>query len=389
MSNLDDNKTEILDYDNEYYDDDYIEDEEDKKKKRRVPLLLKFLLFFIVLLLAVLGAGYYYFTSCQKPIQETSEVVTFEIEENSTIMTVANKLEEAGLVKDARMTYYYARLNELTNIYMGEYNLDKSWDLEHILTTLNDPLAANQNVVNVTIVEGDWCKHIAKKLSDNTDTTYDDYVKLWNDKEWIRSLMSDYPFLTEDIFNNEEATFYLEGYLNPDTYQFKKDSTPEEITLKILDETRLIYLNYKDDIEASSLSTHELYSLASMLQYEAGGQLDAQKEISGIFYNRIKDNMKLESSVTVCYAIDFDRDRDEWEECETNVDKESSYNTYLHEGITPGPICNFSASCLDAALHPNETENYFFMADVYGDGTIYYAKTFEEHAKNVETYLHY
>lgn len=379
MSELEKTQTEIID--NQAY--------EEPPRKRRKSIIPKLLLFFVIVLIAVVGLSYYYYTSCQKPIQNESEVITFNVEENSTFLSVADNLEKAGIIKDARMAYYFARLNNLTNIYMGEYDLDKSWSLQEILTKLNDPLAANQKTVNVTIVEGDWAKHIAKKLSSNTETSYEDYVALWNNKEWIRSLMTDYPFLTEDIFNNDESSFYLEGYLAPNTYELKVDSTPEEITLKILEETRNIYNTYKDEINNSELSTHELYSLASIIQFEAGNRIEDQKEISGIFYNRLASNMRLESSVTVCYAIDYDRNSDSWEECETNIDNESKYNTYMYEGLTPGPICNFSASCLDAALHPHETNNYYFMADVYGDGTIYYAETYEEHAQNVETYLHY
>lgn len=376
-------KTEVLDV---LVDEDE-EDDEEEYEPRKTSMLLKVLLFFIFVLLLVVGLGYYYYTSCLKPVQTESEVVTFKVDENSTVLDVTNKLKEEGLIKDAKIAYYYSRFKELTNIYMGEYNLDKNMPMDDILRVLNDPLAANQSLVNITIVEGDWAKHIAEKLSKDTDTTYEEYVQLWNDENWIKSLMNDYPFLTEDIFKNENSSFYLEGYLAPDTYQFKTDSTAEEITLKILDETKMIYDNYKDDIKNSDLSTHELYTLASIIQFEAGNRSDDQKEISGIFYNRLGIDMRLESSVTVCYAIDYDRSKDSWEECETNIDVESPYNTYRNEGLPPGPICNFSASCLDAALHPHETNNYYFMADVYGDGTIYYAETFEEHSQNVQTYL--
>ncbi len=383
MSNIDENDVNTEDLSEIAEEEEYYE----WHRRRKKSILPKVVLFFVFLLIAVLGMSYYYFTSCQKPIQKESEIVSFVVDEDSTIMSVTEKLEDEGIIKDARMAYYYARLNELTNIYFGEYELDKSWPLETILNKLNDPLAANQNIVEVTIIEGDWAKHIATKLSNKTDASYEDFMNLWNNQEWIRSLMNEYPFLTEEIFNNSESRCYLEGYLAPDTYQFKKDSDAEEITLKILDQSRLIYLNYKDDFQNIGLSLHEIYSLASIIQFEAGNRIEDQKEISGIFYNRMNEDMRLESSVTVCYAIDYNRESDSWEKCETSVDAESSYNTYLHEGLTPGPICNFSASCLDAALHPNQTDNYYFMADVYGDGTIYYAKTFEEHANNVNTYL--
>ncbi len=107
--------------------------------------------------------------------------------------------------------------------------------------------------------------------------------------------------------------------------------------------------------------------------------------VSGVFYNRLGIDMPLQSSVTVCYALydDFAHASD----CETNADIDSPYNTYQHNGLPIGPILNPGKVAIDAALHPQESDYLYFIADIYGDGTVYYAKTFEEHSALVAKYL--
>lgn len=360
---------------------------ENNKKKKKKSIFPKIILILLLLLATALGGIAYYFFDCQKALQAESEKVLFTVEENTTMYDLTDKLEKEGIIKDGKMAYYYARWKNINDIYAGQYELDKSWDLDTIFASLGDPLTAIQNNITITIPEGSWAKDIAQLLSDKLGIDYDEIFALWNDKEWIQSIMSDYPFLTNDIFENKDSRCYLEGYLAPNTYEFKEDTTAKDATLVLLDQTKKIYDVYAQEIEDSLLTTHQIFSLASIIQFEAGGSLEDQKEIAGVLYNRLASDMHLEVSASVCYAIDWNPNENSWTECETNADYDSPYNTYMYEGITPGPICNFAESCLDAAVRPNITNNYFFMADVYGDGTIYYAETFEEHAKNVETYL--
>ena len=98
--------------------------------------------------------------------------------------------------------------------------------------------------------------------------------------------------------------------------------------------------------------------------------------------------MPLQSSVTVCYAIDYDKQTDNWQSCEVNSDFDSPYNTYQHDGLPPGAIENAGTAALEAVLNPNQTDYYYFMADVYGDGTVYFARTLDEHNANVNKYLY-
>lgn len=340
----------------------------------------------LIVMLGLLGLGCYEIYQNFQPVSSTSEEVPFEIEENETLRTVCDNLEEQGIVRDADITYLVGRINNLTDLKHGAFLLDKSWSIEQILTTLNDQTASQADSVYITIIEGDWAKDAAAKIANATDVSYDELIALWSNADWLRSRMSDYPFITEDMFA-DGVRIYLEGYLAPNTYLFRKSETAEDITDQILDQTNVIYQKYSGDMAASSLSVHQIYTLASIIQYEAGTNPDDLANVASVFYNRLNADMPLQSSVTVCYAIDFDSNTDNWQACELNTDFDSPYNTYLHTGLPPGAIENAGENAIYAAIHPASTDYYYFMADVNGDGTIHYARTLEEHNANVQQYL--
>lgn len=358
-----------------------------KKKKRRTPLLQKIVLVIIILLLILLGIGVYSIYESLQPVQTGSEEVKFEVDEGELTKDVADKLQKEGIIKNADSAYLYARYKHLTDIKYGVFTLDKSWDLDKLFTTLNDQNAAKKDAAIVTIVEGDWAKDAAKKFAEVTNVSSDDLLALWNNDDWLRSQMSTYPFITEDMFN-ENIRIDLEGYLAPATYEVNKETTAEEITTMVLNQTLKVYNKYAEDIAASGHSIQDIYTMASIIQYEAGTNPDDLKNVAGVFYNRLNAGMKLQSSVTVCYAIDFDKQTDNWQACEANPDYDSPYNTYKVDGLPPGPIENPGETALEAAIHPADNDYFYFMADVYGDGKIYYAKTLEEHEANVDKYLH-
>lgn len=358
-----------------------------KKRKPKTPLLQKIVFIIIILLLILLGIGIYSFYESLQPVQTASEEVKFEVDEGELTKDVAGKLADAGIIRNADSAYLYARMKHLTDIKYGVFTLDKSWDLNQLFTTLNDQNAAKKDAAIVTIVEGDWAKDAAAKFAEVTNVSSDDLLALWNNDDWLRSQMSTYPFITEDMFN-ENIRIDLEGYLSPATYEVNKETSAEEITTMVLNQTLNVYNKYAEDIAASGHSIQQIYTMASIIQYEAGTNPDDLKNVAGVFYNRLNAGMKLQSSVTVCYAIDFDKQTDNWQSCEANPDYDSPYNTYKVDGLPPGPIENPGETALEAAIHPADNDYLYFMADVYGDGKIYYAKTLEEHEANVDKYLH-
>lgn len=367
------------------YEDEEPENKKPHHRKRRHSALHTIVVIVLVILLVLLGVSVYGISRNLKPVSSDHNEVIVTVEDGELLPSVTEKLEESGVVRNDQIAYLYAKIKHYNSYTAGDHIFYTDMSLDDVFEELAKT-TDNSNVARVTVIEGDWAKDIATKFSEVTNVSYDDLVALWNNADWIRSKMSDYPFLTEDMFN-DGVRIYLEGYLAPDTYEIYKETTAEEITCKLLDQSLNIYNQYKDDISASGHTIHEIYTMASIIQYEAGTNPDDLAKVASVFYNRLNAGMNLGSSVTVCYAIDFDSQTDGWQACELNSDFDSPYNTYMYDGLPPGAIENAGAAAINAAVHPADTDYYYFMADVCGDGTVHYAKTEAEHNENVNTYL--
>lgn len=352
--------------------------------KKRKSGALKYLLIILLLIAIIVGGAFYYLNLELSPVSDESERVRFTVEENSTVKDVLSDLKDENLIRNDNIAYYYIRIKHPVDFKAGDFNLDKSWELEHIFDYISDSSNIIYDTVQVTFIEGEWLKHYADKLAQVTNVSSEELMAYWNDEEAIRALMPDYPFLTEEIFGDDIRNI-LEGYLFPNTYEFYTETSAEAITRTFLDQTLNIYNEFIDDFKKSELSIHQIFTLASIVQYE-GTTLENMKTISSVFYNRINDGMALESSVTICYAINIDKDGD-WRDCEYNIDYDSPYNTYKYAGLTPGPILNPGRNALIATLEPDDTNYYYFIADVCGDGKVYFAENFYEHNANVDKYL--
>lgn len=349
-----------------------------KKNKKRNGLV-----FVLGLILVCFLGAYGYFKYSLSAVNKDLKT-EFVIRSNESFNSVVKRLKQEGLIQNELMVKLYVKLNNNVSLKAGIYDLNGYMSVEEILATLSDASKAHFDDITVTIIEGEWCKHIAKTMEQYFDVSEEELLSLWNDEEYVRSLMEDYPFLTEEIFN-EDSRYLLEGYLMPNTYAFKKDSDAEAITRRFLDQTLKVYNKYKDQIDESSLSIHELFTLSSIVQYEAG-KVEDMKLIAGVFYNRMDSGMALQSSVTVCYALDMEKE-DDWKNCETNPNYDSPYNTYRIKGLPPGPILNPGEAAIEATLNPTKSNYFYFLADVYGDGTVYYSETYSEHLAYKKKYL--
>ena len=344
--------------------------------------ILIVILSFLIVVLGAVGGVYAYYVSNLSPVTADSHEVDFTIASGESTDSVLSRLEEEGIINDALMTKVYMKLSELTSIKAGDFILDTSWNAKQIVAHLNDSSNAGSEQVLVTITEGMWAKDIAATMEQYTNVTAEELLTLWNDKEYIVELSKKYSFITEECLNSQNV--YLEGYLFPETYMFLVNTSAKAITERFLNHTESILDKYADQIAATDMSMHEVMTLASIVQYEGSTEED-MKLISGVFMNRIEIGMKLQSSVTVCYAL---YEFDDWMDCETNYQIQSDYNTYYINGLPPGPILNPGEKAICAVLEPTESDYLYFMADVYGDGTVYYAETYAEHARNVSKYLY-
>lgn len=355
-----------------------------KNKKKKLKLKFVFISLFIFVL-ATAGMLTAYVSSNLKAVGSSEDITSFIVAEGDTLGIISDKLIEKELISNALVFEQYAKYIKLTDFKIGVYYLNYGMDVKSILAVLNDPTAAVPKDVVITITPGDWAKTIAVKLAEQcVNVTADELLALWNDEAYIRSLMPTYSVLTEELFVEGEKVL-LEGYLMPETYFMNPEASADSLTRRILNQTQKIYDENKAAFDASNYSIHDLLTLASVVQFEAKTYEDMQM-ISQVFQNRMDQNMALQSSVTVCYAL---YEYDSWRDCENLENQliDSPYNTYLYKGLPIGPITNPSKQSIIATLNPIDNDYLFFIADIYGDGTVIYAKTYAEHLANVEKYL--
>ena len=355
------------------------------KKKTKNPYKGKVVLiiFLSILLLTTGGFAFLYrhYLNALQPVSEQSEEIAFTIEENSSMNAVIAKLYDEGLIRDKDMAKLFVKLNRKNSYYAGNFILNRNMSFAQIIDTISDMSKASRDQVSVTIKPGNWAKHAAAAIAEKTNLTAEEIMAKWNDVAYVDSLVEKYEVLTKDIFNSENC--YLEGYIFPETYKFYENTTVEQVTEKILDQTEKIYEKYRNEIGKSDFSTHEVLTLASVILFEANTEED-MRNVSGVFYNRFAKGMKMQSSVTVCYAL---YQYGNWTDCEKNsLVVDSKYNTYLYPGLPIGPVCNPTEAAIKAAVEPAQNDYYYFIADL-STGRCVFAKTYEQHQQNIRKYL--
>ncbi|MBQ1346609.1 MAG: endolytic transglycosylase MltG [Erysipelotrichaceae bacterium] len=323
------------------------------------------------------------------------ETTAFIVDEGAYGKSTLDKLESEGILKNADMVYYYNRIFTGYSFAAGYFEIPHAVDdgygtlrpitLDEVLAFLADPANAHQDTVTLSFDEGDFIRSYAKKLGEYTTVSEEELLAYWNDESVIRSYMNEYPFLTEDIFG-ENVKYYLEGYLFPDTYEFFEFTNCDEITRRFLDRTLDVYNRHIDEFNASEFSIHEVFTLASIVQWESGDPEDSKK-IAGVFVTRLNAPEILGSTVTACYA--FDLSKDECYEVGDTLDytwRPDPYNTYTVQGFPPGPVCCPNETVIVAALHPDTSEGYFFFSANMCDGGTVFARTEAEHEYNIQHY---
>lgn len=353
-----------------------------KRKRRFRPGRLILLVAALLVVIGMACAAWGYF-SLKAPGDGNKEI-EFEIKEGESFDSVLDSLQEQGMIRSAQTASLYAKMTHHQMYYAGVFLLSNDMSVKDILSTISDPDNAMDQSVKFTIPEGQWAKEIAANLSKQLPFTQKQILAQWNDETYIRTLAKDYEFLDPSVLDNDAIKVKLEGYLFPETYSIDRDATLDEVTRTFLDQFKRVYDKYKAQFASSGMSVEQVVTLASIIQFESGSVQD-MKEISGVFHNRLAQDMKLESSVTVCYALydDFNSPQD----CETQIDIDSPYNTYQNSGLPVGPILNPGEDAIAAALEPNDNDYLFFAADIYNvksdPGKVYYSTNYEDHEKLV------
>ncbi len=334
----------------------------------------------IFIVLAIVGTVIWYNVSLSAT-GTSEDGVTLEIPLGSGTNKIAKLLKDADMIRSETVFKLYIKLNNVTDMQAGKYELTKDMDVEKIVQALKTGKVFKESEVSITFIEGKTFSYYAKEIAKNTNNTEEDVYAVLQNEEYIDSLIEKYWFLTDDI-KNKDIYYSLEGYLFPDTYSFDdKDVTVQEILETLLDQMGKVLENYKTDIETKSYNVHKILSIASIIENEAIFDKD-RKDISSVIYNRLKANMSIGSDVTTYYAFKIDLgSRDLYK---TEINTYNPYNTRgpnMNGKLPVGPICSPGKASIDSAINPNNTDYLFFVADK--DGNVYFTKTNAEHQAKV------
>ena len=328
----------------------------------------------IVLIVAI--CLIWYFASISK-VSKNDQEIEITIPLGSGPTKIATILKENKLIKNKLSFKLYVKFNKVTNFQAGKYYLKQNMNVKEITEMLQTGIMHDPNQLSITYIEGKNIRWLAKKIEETTNNSQEIVMQVLEDENYINSLIDKYWFLTDEI--KQDGIYYsLEGYLFPDTYSIKnKDVTVQEIFEKMLDKMEIVLNQYKDEIEKSKYSVHEILTIASIIETESMSS-DGRKDVSSVIYNRLNKGMAIQSDVTTYYAVKVDMgERDLYQK---ELDTYNAYNTRgpNMEGKLPiGPVASVSKSSIEAALEPTNTDYLFFVADK--NGKLYFTKNANEH----------
>jgi UPF0755 protein len=292
----------------------------------------------------------------------SSQIVV--VPEGATFRQVADQLKSRRLIRSRWVFTQLGKLNAAERrIIPGEYELHPGLSPSEILARL-----LNGKVIlhPVTIPEGFTALQIGQILEQKGLGRAEEFVKLVHDQAFIRSLELD--------------VTSLEGYLFPDTYRFPRNVTAQQsITAMVTGLWRTFTPEMRARAGELNMTVHQVLTLASVIEKETSTEAE-QGLISGVFHNRLRRRIPLQSDPTVIYGIRaFDgnlRKRD--------LAAYSPYNTYRIRGLPPGPIANPGAGAIRAALYPVASSFLYFVSR--NNGTHEFSSTLSEHNRAVNKY---
>ena len=326
--------------------------------------------------------------------REEQEVVV-TIEDSDTLDDIATKLQEGGLIKYTDLFKLYAGLTSAReDISSGTFKLNTIYDYNALVDSMTY-YSSSREVVSVMIPEGYSCAQMFALLEEKGVCKASDLEEYAANGE-----LDDYWFL-EGVERGDK--YCLEGYLFPDTYDFYVGDDAERVLEKLLDvfdyrfsEDMIAAVDalnetlaakyrangYGDDyIAEHKMTVREVVIVASLIEKETAGN-DESFKISSVIYNRLTNQAEypyLNIDAALLYALGH-------KEALTNEDLQvdSPYNTYTHQGLVPGPITNPGLNSLKAALLPEDNRYYFYALNPE-TGVHHFTKTYAEHLAFLES----
>lgn len=300
-----------------------------------------------LIILIIFGSFVYCMSIINKPLKGSGNTAEILVNSGDNFYNVLDRLAKDGIIKNKFIIKAYLKYKNITaNIKPDKYVVAEDISLDQLIEVLNTG-NGNLNTIKVTIPEGYEVKDIAALLDSKGIISKDDFLKS----------ISVYP-LKPYMKADKGIKYRLEGYLFPDTYQIKKGSTGKEIIDIFVSRFELVIADIQKskNVKLSDEKLGDTITLASIVEKE-GITDDDRVKAAEVFNQRLKINMKLQSDVTVLYALGVHK------EVVYNKDLEvdSPYNTYKIIGLPIGPVCCPGRKAIEASVNPKDTKNIYFI----------------------------
>jgi UPF0755 protein len=305
----------------------------------------------LLLVVAVLAAIYFVYAAATGGEPEPTGPAKIEVVKGDTLSSVAEKLEQAGVIPSAFMFKMEARVGGYgTEIKTGEYTFARGAESEVILQKLTAGDAAP--TLEVTIPEGLSLEETAQEVAGQSGVSAAEFE--------AAAKRTDYGY----GFLEDPAIKTTEGFLFPKQYEFEKGTKASQMVTRMLEQ----YLMETQTLDISSarerlnLSEYELVIVASLIEKEAAGP-EERPLVASVIYNRIRKDMPLQIDASIHYALDKQGEELSLADLKVN----SPYNTYENTGLPPGPICSPSRQSLEAAINPADTDYLYYVLKANGE----------------------
>ncbi len=327
-----------------------------------------------LILIGILGAGSWFAWAVLTPVEPSGQTFVM-LRPGYSTRRIATELQGAGIIrsKEAFIVWHYFRRRR--SLKAGEYLFDKPSNIIDIQKRLR---RGDIYFHTVVVPEGYTMFDIARAVADAGLGSAEDFLKV---------AQSD----TALIADLDPKARSLEGYLFPETYEFSRLMTMHDMAAAMVKQFRQVasqggmlpspFLGMQEAV-APSLPLHELVTMASIVEKETSVP-DERPEVASVYYNRLNKRIALDADPSIIYA-ELLAGTYQGALHHADMSFSSPYNTYRNAGLPPGPICNPGRSSLEAAMHPAETDYYYFVADAQGHHR--FARTMQEHNKNVIAY---
>ncbi len=323
-----------------------------------------------VLVLAVLAAGgaLLYNGHAVSPVDagDTTPVIV-EIPEGSYTASIADILQEAGVIRNTTVFRIQSKIRHKDGMYVaGTYEFNKAMSMTEIM----DKIAAGDTTgVHFQILEGQTIDKVVDQLAEEGIIDEADFY------HEVENGSFDYPFMSM----LPEGPTRLEGFLYPDTYTLPLDATAHDVIDAMLQgfDNHMQEEGIYDAVKASGMDLYTVITKASIVQREAGN-VDEMANVASVINNRLEISMPLQMDSIIAYIQKEDKIRATY----SDIAVESDYNPYTNYGLPPGPICTPGVDAIKAVLSPADTDYLYFVASPEMDGTNRYSKTYEEFLKD-------